>query len=242
MQSAQSAMQQAMQSKKPDGKSEQDDAAASLPQLSQQQAEVQKAAESLMAALQAAPASALQQAAQRLEHAGNTIGPLTSGQMGAMPAGAQSALEAAEQALASGAAQASSGQGAPAQASAAAAAQALAQAQAALALAQAGLGSQPGNQPGNQPGQGQGQGQGQGRNQGRAPGTPGPQGDGQGNWAGAGGTEGARRGTAGSSTFVGLPKRDRAALQQSQSEKYPQEYGPLVEQYLKNLSDQAGQK
>jgi len=35
-----------------------------------------------------------------------------------------------------------------------------------------------------------------------------------------------------------LPKRDRAAIQQSQSEKYPQEYGSLVEQYLKNLSDE----
>ena len=40
--------------------------------------------------------------------------------------------------------------------------------------------------------------------------------------------------------FTGLPKRDRAAIQQSQGEKYPQEYGPLVEQYLKNLSDQSG--
>jgi hypothetical protein len=43
-------------------------------------------------------------------------------------------------------------------------------------------------------------------------------------------------------TFTRLPNRDRVALQQSQSEKYPQEYGPLVEQYLKNLSDQAGEK
>ena len=39
-----------------------------------------------------------------------------------------------------------------------------------------------------------------------------------------------------------LAARDRAAIQQSQGEKYPQEYGPLVEQYLKNLSDQGSGK
>jgi hypothetical protein len=39
------------------------------------------------------------------------------------------------------------------------------------------------------------------------------------------------------SGFVNLPPRDRAALQQSQAEKYPQEYGPIIEQYLRNLSD-----
>jgi len=113
----------------------------------------------------------------------------------------------------------------------------LAQAQAALALAQAGLSA----------GQGQGQGQGQGRNpslgQGQGQGPPGPQGTGrQGNWSGPGGADGPKRNTAGTGQFTGLPKRDRAAIQQSQSEKYPQEYGPLVEQYLKNLSDQSGEK
>ena len=46
----------------------------------------------------------------------------------------------------------------------------------------------------------------------------------------------------GQQQFTRLPSRDRAALQQSQTEKYPQEYGPLVEQYLRNLSDQATDK
>lgn len=74
-------------------------------------------------------------------------------------------------------------------------------------------------------------------------GTPSPQGTGRtGNWAGAGGADGARRNATGAGQYTGLPKRDRAAIQQSQGEKYPQEYGPLVEQYLKNLSDQSGQK
>jgi hypothetical protein len=101
-----------------------------------------------------------------------------------------------------------------------------------------------GQQPGQGKGQGKqpGQGQGQGQQPGKGQGTPAPKGDGKdGNWAGAGSANGARSGTTGSSSFVGLPKRDRAAIQQSQAEKYPQEYGPLVEQYLKNLSDQGGQ-
>ena len=42
------------------------------------------------------------------------------------------------------------------------------------------------------------------------------------------------------SAFAGLPARDRAALQQSQAEKYPQEFGSLIEQYMESLSDQPG--
>jgi len=37
--------------------------------------------------------------------------------------------------------------------------------------------------------------------------------------------------------FIGLPERDRQAIQQSQGELYPAEYGALVEQYLRNLAD-----
>jgi hypothetical protein len=48
---------------------------------------------------------------------------------------------------------------------------------------------------------------------------------------------GSRGGTAGATAFVQLPARDRQALQQSQAEKYPEEYGTMVEQYLRNLSD-----
>ena len=59
---------------------------------------------------------------------------------------------------------------------------------------------------------------------------------------GANEATGPARVTTGPGQFVGLPKRDRAALQQSQGEKYPAEYGPMVEQYLRNLSDPAGAK
>ncbi len=46
----------------------------------------------------------------------------------------------------------------------------------------------------------------------------------------------------GQSTFINLPKRDRSAILQSQGEKYPEEYGPLVEQFLRNLSDSGNRK
>ena len=65
--------------------------------------------------------------------------------------------------------------------------------------------------------------------------SPGNIGDKPGNRAAQDGGE--RSVTAGASAFVQLPPRDRQALQQSQAEKYPEEYGNMVEQYLRNLSD-----
>lgn len=234
MKAAQNAMKQA--GAPPKGA----DNEASLPAASQQQAEVQQAAESLLNNLQNASKNALQQAERSLENAGQAISPLTTGKFGPLPPNAQSALQSAQDAMADGSAQASGGQGPPAQSSSFSAAKSLAQAQAALALAQAGLGSQMAQGQGQQPGQGQGQGQGQTPGQGQGRGQPPQQGNGrQGNWDGSGGGEGARRNTAGASSYIGLPKRDRAAILQSQSEKYPQEYAPLVEQYLKNLADQS---
>src|ERR1051326_2701839 len=190
--------------------------------------------------------------AKLLDQANQVVSPLAAGEFGGLPPSAQSALQSAQGSLTSGSAQAASGQNGPAQSSANAAALALAQAQAALALAQAGLnsesamasngqGGQGKNQgQGNGQGQGQGQGKGQAQGPGQGKGAPGKQGSGrQGNWDGPGGADGPRQGTSGSGQFTGLPMRDRAAIQQSQGEKYPQEYGPLVEQYLKNLSDQS---
>ena len=247
MKAARGAMQQAQQQNQQQAKG-----SPSLATLDNQQAEVQKAAEALAAAQQAAPSSAMQSAAEALQNANNAIGPLAAGALGQMPAGAQSALQSAQGSTAQGSAQAAGGQNSPAQQSATSAAQMLAQAQAALALAQAGVGSEAAMaQQGEGQGQGQGQGKGKGSGQGKSQanaqgqgrGQPSPQGDGnRGNWDGTGGADGPRQGTAGSSSFTRLPGRDRAALQQSQAEKYPQEYGPLVEQYLRNLSDQASDK
>ena len=43
----------------------------------------------------------------------------------------------------------------------------------------------------------------------------------------------------GASAYLGLPARDRQAIQQSQGEKYPAEYGQMIEQYLRNLAEQS---
>jgi hypothetical protein len=238
MKKTQGAMQQAMKSEQP-AQSTQTDQAPTMTGLSKQQADVQKVAEALLAAQQRAPRSAMQNASKLMQQAGETVLPLTSGEMGNLPDNAEQALEHALEDLGQGSAQAEGGQNQPAQQSAQSASQSLAQAKAALELAQAGLGMQMAQ--GQQPGQGQQRGQGQ--QQGRQPGgsKASPRGDSQrGNWDGTGGANGPRNSALGSSAFTGLPKRDRAAILQSQSEKYPQEYGSLVEQYLKNLADQSG--
>lgn len=227
-----------------------DQAGPALAQLAQEQVEVKKDAEALLAALQATPASELDQAAARLDRAGRTLAPLAAGQKGPLPQAAQTAVQSAQQALAEGTVQAAARQAAEAQASSVAAQQALAQAQAALALAQAGLNAQPSSQgqptaSGQAAGQRNARGQTQARSQARVPGQGQPVGPANGdvgNWRGAGGAEGPRQPTEGRSAFLGLPARDRAALLQSQAEKYPQEYAPLIEQYLKNLSDQAADR
>ena len=256
MKAAQKAIQagQANNPPQPPARRAQPAPGSTLPELGQKQAEVQKAAEALAAAQKNAPASAMQSAAEALQDANNAIGPITAGAFGQMPAGAQSALQSAQGSTAEGSAQAAGGQNSPAQQNAQSAAQALAQAQAALALAQAGVGSEAamdqegqgqgkGQGKGKGKGQGKGQGQAQANAQGQGQGQPSPQGTGnQGNWNGTGGADDNRQAVSGSSTFTRLPNRDRAALQQSQAEKYPQEYGPFVEQYLRNLSDQAGDK
>ena len=220
-------------------------------ELEQKQTAVREAAEALLALQEKASAKSMKAAADALKEANAAIGPLAAGAMGQMPAGAQGALQSAQASTAQGSAQAAAAKNSPAQQSAAAAAQALAQAQGAMALAQSGVGSeaamaQKGEGKGQGEGKGKGEGQGRGESQanasGRGKGQPSPQGNGnKGNWDGDGG-DGARANVTGSSSFTRLPGRDRAALQQSQAEKYPQEYGPLVEQYLRNLSDQATDK
>jgi hypothetical protein len=46
-----------------------------------------------------------------------------------------------------------------------------------------------------------------------------------------------RANVAGSGAFVGLPPRDRAAVEQAQRDPVPAEYGGMVEQYYRNLAD-----
>lgn len=44
-------------------------------------------------------------------------------------------------------------------------------------------------------------------------------------------------GTGKEGTNINLPPKDRAIIEQSQAEKYPAEYGGMVEQYMRNLSE-----
>ena len=39
--------------------------------------------------------------------------------------------------------------------------------------------------------------------------------------------------------FITVQSRERAAISETQQETRPQEYSPMIDQYLKNLSDQA---
>lgn len=52
-----------------------------------------------------------------------------------------------------------------------------------------------------------------------------------------GGTRGTPSADAG--RYIGLPAREREAIQQSQQQKYPDEYTPQIEQYLRNLTKES---
>ena len=46
-------------------------------------------------------------------------------------------------------------------------------------------------------------------------------------------------GPSGGSKFISVNGRDRDVVTLTQGEKRPQEYAPLIDQYLKNLADQS---
>lgn len=210
----------------------QGDDQAALDQLAQMVREAQGDLNEAMSA------EALQAMAEGMEQAGRRLQPATSGRLGRVPRMIRGLLEKADRSLMEGSAAAEGGDQAGADAEASEAQAALAAAAAALDLAMAGMG-QPGGPGEGQGGQGQQPGQGQGRGRGRTPGQQAGRGTGDaGNFFGAGGAEGPRGSAAGSGQFIGLPPRERAALLQSQGERYPQEFAPQIEQYLRNLSDQ----
>lgn len=228
-------------------------------QLAQAQEALQQAEQSLQQAQQAQAAGgevaakqAAQQAAEQLAQAAAQAGQVaTQGAAGndAAQQAAQSGAEAAKQ----GATQAG-GQNIPgAQAQVAAAQKALAQAQMALAQAQSGVTAaqapaSPGapGEPGNQPGQ-----------PGAQPGQPGQASQQPGPMPGAGGAQaaqdvppagneavqvGARAVANRKALFTALPARERAVIEQAQTEKYPEEYSAQIEQYLLNLARESAAK
>ena len=228
--------------------------------LAKAQEQVQQAKNNLQQAAQQGgqqAAQGMQQASQQLAQASQQAAKATAQNGAQMPPGAKQSAQQASQQLAGAAAQSANGQNADAQQSAQAASQSLAHAQAAMAAMQAGLSpSQSGTpMPGSQgqpgaPGQGQGK-PGQGKTPGQGQGTGSSSQAGNQPSDGATGYKpgdpkaverGARAATLGKTNFIGLPQRERDAIQQSLREKYPEEYGALVEQYLLNLANESAKK
>jgi hypothetical protein len=157
-----------------------------------------------------------------------------------LPDAAASAVQDAEKSIAQGKGDAAKGD-APGTSAAAAAAQAsLAQAQASVAVAQAGMAPgkpTPGGPPGSpMPGA-------------PMPGMPSfaqsppgpdmPSKDGAKNVSGGSTDKGKLHSVSGNGKFFSVISRDRSAIEQSQSENRPQEYAPMIDQYMKNLADQS---
>ncbi|MDD5262661.1 MAG: hypothetical protein PHD76_12520 [Methylacidiphilales bacterium] len=169
----------------------------------------------------------LAEAGQDAKTAANTPG---------LPADAAADVQAAQSDIAKGQQDAAKGDAAGAAAQAQAAQQALAQAQASLAMAMAGMpnsamasNSPPSQTPGMMPGKTR-----------VPPGQDHPSLDGAKMVTGGSLDKGEMHGApVGSGKFLTVTSRDRVAIEQSQTEKRPQEYAPLIDQYMKNLADQS---
>jgi hypothetical protein len=225
-------------------------AQANLQQAAQQAGQASPSAAQAAKSAQQAQAS-MQQAAQQLSQASQSAGQAAAKSGAQAPSSAQQAMQQAGQQLSAATAQAQAGQNSAAQQSAQSAALSLAQAQASMAAQQAGLSPSQSGAP--MPGaQGQGKGQ-----KGQAAQAGQGQGAGKNSQAGnqpSPGAEtytpgdpkaverGAREAALKKADFIGLPARERAAIEQSLREKYPQEYGALVEQYLLNLANESAKK
>jgi hypothetical protein len=230
---AQKALQsaQAQAAAKGDGNGEQG-AQQAAGQVAEAREELAKAEESLQQAQKSGQPGAAQQAAGQLADAAQKVNQAAvQAPPGNTPA--EQALQAGAQAAAEAAAQAAMQNLPAAQAQAAAAQQALAQAQAALSRAQAGLtaantpgqpaASKPSIQSAPKPGE-----------------KPGPQSSQPAQQDKPETSEqvkvSARPVVDWKTAFTSLPPRERAVIEQAQSEKYPEEYRAQIEQYLLNLA------
>ena len=230
-----------------------EDLAKAANQIQEALKDVNAAQQSLAQAAQQSPQAAQQamaKAAEQLAKAAQQAGQAAAEALANSPE-----LQQAAQQAATGAAQAMAGQNAPAQQAAQQAAQQLAQAAAAMAAQQAGIGQQQAGAS-QQPGQGQEPGpgmKGQGQQPGRGSGTgkkqtstDKPPGEGAEDYKAGGDPQAverqARQAALKKANFIALPAREREAIQQSLGEKYPAEYGPMVEQYLLNLANEAAKK
>ncbi len=202
-----------------------------------EEAVAQMAAQAAAAAAQAMQTlkqGQAQQAAQQLLQAA-----VQAGTLAVQPGAQQDAAQEAADALSQAAAQAAANNLPEAQAATLQAQQDLFRAQTALTQMQAGL-AQAAPEPPGAPHEGPP----------HAGDHPGQHSSTQGTHAAKGfqpgGDDAVQKGTRSASvksaSFAGLPPRERAAIEQSRSEKYPEEYGVAVEQYLRNLASESGGK
>jgi len=217
---------------------------AAAAELAQHQAAIQSKLQQLLAQPVAKPA--LDQAGAELSKLSAQVAQLAAQDAGILPPLAPEAMAEAAQAMAEAAAQANAGQPEAAQDAGHEAQTALENAEAALGMAAAGLHAKVAGKPASgkpmpgQPRPGQAQVEQAKKGAEQNPHAKGV-GDRQDTQA-RGDGDPARTGPRGASSFVTLPPRDRAAIQQSRSEKYPEEYGAMIEQYFKNISDQESAK
>ena len=171
---------------------------------------------------------------------------MAGSQLQALPQGARDAIRQAQQALSAATDSALTGSRQQAREQAEQGAQALAAARAALAQSQDGIGPLADSEGQGQMENGKGENGQASQPQGPPSGGPPPKaGGGTGaderGWKDLPGAAQAATGQAhDEGAFLALPARDRAAIRQSQMEKYPEEYGELIEEYMKRLSSDAG--
>ncbi|MCY2953627.1 MAG: hypothetical protein NTU53_16855 [Planctomycetota bacterium] len=210
-----------------------------LPKLAKKEAELKKTVEQLAQGQKPDP---MEQASGAFEQASTEASELAAEDDGQLPSGAADAVEEAAQAMADASTAAAARNKPSADESAQKAQAALAKASAAMALAKAGLSGQMASahpSKSQTPSEAQKPGQAKGKKPGKKPGPPNNS-KSTGNVGSKGGpvASGPQKDEKSAGTFIGLPPRDRAAITQSQNDKYPQEYGAKIEQYLKNLADQ----
>jgi DNA repair exonuclease SbcCD ATPase subunit len=162
-------------------------------------------------------AAALADAAKNTQAAAATPG---------LPPSAAAAVQQAQASIAQGQQQAAKGDAQGTASAAAAAEQDLAQAQASVAMAQAGMAGAVAAAPGQTPGP-------------PMPGTTPSSMPPQDAMTGGSTQKGTLHDLDGNGKFVTVASRDRAAIEQTQQEKRPQEYAPMIDQYMKNLADQS---
>jgi len=223
----------------PDNQAKMDDLAKQLDQAQKDLAAAQQQVDNAQQQQGDQKQQQLDQAGKQMDKVGDQLAKTAADDKGALPKAADQALDEAQKALSKAAANAAKGDEKQAKQDAADAQKALAQAQAAVAMAQQGMenksdksNQQQANQQGKpQPGKPQ-PGKPDKADEKNAKKSEGERKDDTVNGDGRGGVV-----ARGSSAFMNLPARERDAILQDRKEKYPEEYGAMIEKYAKDLAD-----